>query len=422
MNFKKKKLSNGLTIITVPIPEGLTTTILVLTETGSKYETKNINGISHFLEHLCFKGTKKRSVPQEVSEELDALGASYNAFTGHEYTGYYAKTEPKHFLKALDVVSDIYLNPTFPEKEIEKERGVIIGEIEMYEDNPQRKVGDLFTDVLYGDQPAGWDIAGTRETIRHIKRSQIVSYHGKHYVASATTVIAAGKFNYQEAVSSIQKAFAGISESKKCGKKKVNERQRNPRLKIEKRKTSQTHLILGVRSFGASSKWNDALPVLAVILGGGMSSRLFKKIREEMGAGYYIFAENEPFTDHGYFGISTGVANARTSEAVLAILEEVKKIKDEKVSGKELRKVKNQIIGTMFSSLETSSALAMYYGAMAALGIQLKTPEERAAGIRSVSSDDVQNVARHIFQNNRLNMALIGPAKDTRLIQKSLQM
>lgn len=422
MQFKKKTLENGLRIITVKIPKSLTTTVLVLTETGSKYETKHINGISHFLEHLCFKGTEKRPGAKAVSEELDGLGASYNAFTGHEYTGYYAKTEPRHVLRALDVVSDIYVNSTFPSEEIEKERGVIIGEIEMYEDNPQRHIGDLFTGLLYGNQPAGWNIAGTRKSVRGLTRDDIVAYHEAHYVASATSVVVAGDFNEKEVISAIGKAFSGVRTSRKHGKEKVHEEQKKPALGRQNKKTSQTHIIVGFRSLDVHHKDNPALTVLAAILGGGMSSRLFQKIRDEMGAGYYISASNDALTDHGYLGIMTGVDNTRVLEVLRAILHEVRKIRDEKVGDAELQKVKNYIIGNMFSGLETSSALAMYYGDLTALKAPLKTPEEKASEIRAVSPADVLRTARFVFQNNRLNMAFIGRAHEEKEIQKILNL
>lgn len=401
-------------VIFAPLPQSLTTTVLVLTETGSKYETKRINGVSHFLEHLCFKGTQKRRGPKAISEELDGLGASYNAFTGHEYTGYYAKTEARHVSKALDIVADIYINPTFPAEEIEKERGVIIGEIEMYEDNPQRDVWDVFTDLLYGNQPAGWNIAGSRETIKKMKRSDIVSYHEKHYVASGTILIVAGRFDEEAAVRDIHESFKGVRKTKKHGKRPVRESQRKPELSFKQKKTSQTHLVLGFRTFDVYDKRNPALAVLAGILGGGMSSRLFSRIRDQMGAGYYVGAENEALTDHGHLGIFTGVENNRFAEVLHAILDEVRRVRDEKIEEAEIQKVKNYLTGNLLSGLETSNSLAMFYGGAAALRAPIKTPEEKAEEIRNVTMSDLKKVANEIFQNDRMNLAAIGPRKETR--------
>jgi len=421
MKFKKKKLSNGIRVIVVPMLQSFTTTVLVLTETGSKYETKKISGISHFLEHMCFKGTERRPSSQTISKELDGLGARYNAFTSHEYTGYWAKTEARHFKRILDIVSDIFLNSTFPKKELEKERGVIIGEIDMYEDIPQRSVVDLFTDLLYGDQPAGWNIAGEKKTVRAITRRDLVQYKKKHYVASATVVVVAGKFNDMKMWRDVSDAFSAASRLKKSGKKKVKEMQSRPRTKIKYKDTNQTHLVVGVRSYNISDKSNAAVSVLATILGGGMSSRLFHRIRDEMGAGYYVGADNDALTDHGFFTCYTGVENKRTIEVISAILDEMKHLKDERVGEDELLKVKNYITGNLFSGLETSDALTAFYGADEVLKQKLKTPQKKANEIRAVSAAQIQKVAQDIFQNKNLNLALIGPFKDTKLFARILK-
>ncbi|MDP6387697.1 MAG: pitrilysin family protein [Candidatus Pacebacteria bacterium] len=406
---KIKTLSNGLKIVMVSMPKSLTTTVLVLTKTGSKYETKNINGISHFLEHLMFKGTEKRSSSREISEELDGLGAQYNAFTGYEYTGYYAQTEARHFKSALEVLSDIYLNATLPTEEIEKERGVIIGEIEMYEDNPKREVWDVFTDLLYGNQPAGWPIIGNRKNIREIKRKDLINYRKKNYVASSTVVVVAGKVDEKKVISEIKKVFSDISTSKKHGKKKTKDLQKKNNILIKTKKTSQTHLILGFRAYHANHKDNAAATVLAGVLGAGMSSRLFHRIRDQLGAGYYIKSDLDVFTDHGYLAIYTGVDNRRVPEILHAILDEVRLVKSVFVSEKELKKVKNYLIGNLFSSLETSHARAQFYGLEEALGKKLKTPQEYAHEIQKVSARDIKRVAGDIFKTRKSNLALIGP-------------
>jgi len=222
MQYTKKKLKNGMRIITIPMKENPTTTVLVLVETGSKYENKENNGISHFLEHMCFKGTSRRPSAFDITKELDGIGAQYNAFTSHEYTGYYAKSDHKNLDIILDVVSDMYLNPIFPEKEIEKEKGVIIEEINMYRDLPQHIVGDEFMKLLYGNHPAGWDIVGTKENIQKIMRTDFIDYRSKHYVASATTVIVAGKINEKDVFKKVTSAFKDIGKWKKDEKEKVD--------------------------------------------------------------------------------------------------------------------------------------------------------------------------------------------------------
>jgi len=309
-------------------------TVLVLVETGSKYETKELNGISHFLEHMCFKGTKKRPKAIDISSELDGIGASYNAFTGFEYTGYYAKADKRHFDKILDVVSDIYLNQIFDPDEIKKESGVVVEEINMHEDLPMGRVQEIFTTLLYGDQPAGWDIGGRKEVIKKITREDFVKYRSEHYLASATTVVVAGGISGGEALKKIKNAFADISTGEKKGKLEVKESQKSPQVLVKHKESDQTHFVLGVRAYNLFDERRYATDVLANILGGVMSSRLWRVVREEMGAAYYVRADNDELTDHGYLEASAGVHNQKLIPVIEAILKEFTKLKDEEVGEK----------------------------------------------------------------------------------------
>ncbi len=419
--FKKITMDNGLRIILAPKSDSLTTAVLILVEAGSKYEIKEINGISHFLEHMCFKGTKKRPRSIDIASEFDGIGAVNNAFTGLEYTGYYAVAEPKHFDKILDLVSDIYLNPVLPEEEINKERGVIIEEINMYEDLPKKKVQELFTGLLYGDQPAGWDIAGRKEVIQKLNRNDFLKYRDGHYLAQSTIIAAAGKIP-EKAVEKIKKTFNGIKIGDKTGKIKTIEKQTRPEVLVRFKKTNQAHLVLGVRAFDVFDERRHALKVLADILGGSMSSRLFQKIREEMGAAYYVGADADLYTDHGYLAAFAGVDNKKIMEAIKAILEEFKKMADKEVAEKEIQKAKDHLTGTMMISLETADALANFYGGQELITKEILTSEELAAKIQSVKAEEIQAVARDIFQNNRLNLAVIGPFKDKAKFESILKL
>jgi predicted Zn-dependent peptidase len=421
MKFIKKVLDNGLRVITVPMKDNPTVTVLVLVEAGSKYETKKINGLSHFLEHMCFKGTIKRLKAIDISKELDALGSQYNAFTAQEYTGYYAKSDAKHFKQIFDVVSDIYLNSTFPEAEMQKEKGVIIEEINMYEDMPNRHVQDLIMQLLYGNQPAGWNIAGEKKNILKMKRSDFIKYKKMHYLPEATTIVVAGKVNEKEVMKEINKIFGKISRGKKAKKLKVKEKQAKPQVLINFKKTDQTHFVLGIRSCDLFDKKNAVLSVLAGILGGGMSSRLFQKLREEMGVGYYVRAYNDPYTDHGFLQISAGVDNKRIEEVVGAVLLECKKLKTQKISSEELNKVKEFLIGNMKLSLESSDDIASFYGLQELLKREIKKSEEKAKEIKKVTVNQIQILANDIFRNNKLNLALIGPFKDKSKFSKILK-
>ena len=405
----------------MPKQDSLAVTVLVLVEAGSKYEAKDINGISHFLEHMCFKGTEKRPRAIDIASELDGIGANYNAFTSLEYTGYYVKAEPKRFDVALDVVSDIYLNQTLATEEINKERGVIIEEINMGEDLPMHKVWYLFLELLYGDQPAGWEVTGKKEVIQKITRDDFLKYKSEHYLPQSTIIVVAGQFSEQEAVDKVKQAFSQIKSSPKSGKEKTKEEQENPKTLVKFKETDQAHLVVGVRAFDIFDKRRYALEVLSDILGGGMSSRLFQKIRGEMGAAYYVHSSADLYTDHGYLAAACGIDKNKINEVTAAILEEFRKLAGKPVEQGELQRAKDHLTGGMMLSLETSDALANFCGGQEVLTGKTITPQELADNIQAVTSGDIILVARDIFQNSKLNLAIIGPFKDEEKFDKLLK-
>ena len=409
---KKKTYKNGLRVVTVPMKDNPTVTVLVLVGTGSDYEPKEINGISHFLEHMCFKGTIKRPSVQIIAHELDALGCQYNAFTGSEYTGYYAKGDPKNFKQIFDVVTDIYLNSTFPETEMEKEKGVIVEEINMYEDMPQANVQDLFTEVLYGDQPAGRSTLGTKENIYKMVRDNFIEYKKTHYVAENTVVIVAGNITSEEVYKEVGKYFKDVPESISGKKPKTKDSQINPQILLKFKETDQTHFVLGVRTFDVFDKRNTAIAMLSYVLGAGMSSRLFTKLREEMGVAYYVRASNQASLDHGAFQISAGVNNERIEEVIKEIIKECNLLIKEKISDKELEKVKSLVIGNTKMSLEATDDIANFYGGQELIKKEIKTLEEKIKEIKKVTKEDIQKMAKLIFKTKNLNLAVIGPYKD----------
>lgn len=413
-------MNNGLRVITVPKKDSPTTTVLVLVEAGSSFETKNLNGLSHFLEHMAFKGTEKRPKSIDVASELDGLGAAYNAFTSVDYTGYYAKAANEHFDEILDVVSDIYLHSIFDQKEIDKERGVIIEEINMYEDLPMRNVGDVFTALLYGDQPAGWNVAGEKETVRKMSRDDFLKYHRDRYLSESTIVVVAGDINEDDAVKKIERSFAGIAKGKGVPRERTKEEQSKPQLIVKNKKLDQTHLIIGVRTFDAFSERRFALQVLSDILGGSMSSRLFQKVREELGAAYYVHSGADLYFDHGFLGISAGIDNNRILQVTEAVLGTVKGLSASPVSAKELELSKEHIIGNMMMDLETSDQLAGFYGGAEIVTGRLLTADEIVEKIRAVSSGDIHDLAQEVFRNEKLNMAVITPFEDQEKLQNVL--
>jgi len=419
--FKKTILKNGLRIITVSQKNTEAVTVLVLVKTGSKYETKEINGISHFLEHMYFKGTKKRPTTLAVAETLDKIGGIYNAFTSEEYTGYYAKTVSTQFETALDWVSDIFLNSTLPEKEVEKEKGVIIEEVNMRYDHPMSYVNVLWAKLLYGDQPAGWDIIGTKRNIVNMTRKKLVDYMDSQYVASNTIVCVSGNIKSDLAIKKVKKYFSKIKESKAVKKQPVVERQSYPELILQARKTDQTHLCLGVRAYNLFHEDKYAQKLLAVILGGMMSSRLFREIREKLGAAYYISTASETGPDTGYLVTQVGVDNKKVEKVISTVLKEYKKISKEKVSAQELKKVKDHIKGKTALLLEPSDAKASFFANQELLEGKILTLKQIFAKIDKITSNDILKVAKDIFQPQKLNLALIGPFKNKEKFKKILK-
>jgi len=419
--FKKTTIKNGLRIITVPQKNTQSLTVLVLVGTGSKYEKKEISGISHFLEHMYFKGTKKRPSTIAIAETLDKVGGIYNAFTAEEYTGYFAKIALSHFDLALDWVSDIFLNSTLPEKEVEKEKGVIIEEINMRQDHPIEYIQILWSKLLYGDQPAGWDIAGTKESVADMTRGKLIDYMKKQYVASNTIVSIAGNFNESLAIKKVKEFFSKIKTRKSIEEPKVVERQQKPNLLLHFRETDQTHLSLGVRSFNLFHPKRYAQDLLTIILGGMMSSRLFIEVRCKLGIAYYINTNSEANPDTGFLSTQTGLDNKNVEKGILTILKEYKKISQKKVPISELKKAKDYLNGKTMLLLESSDAQASFYAGQELLENKILTPKEIFAKIDKITQDDILKVAQEIFRPEKLNLALIGPFKDKKPFEKLLK-
>ncbi|MEK7500899.1 MAG: pitrilysin family protein, partial [Patescibacteria group bacterium] len=314
-----------------------------------------------------------------------------------------------------------FLNSTIPAAEIEKERGVIIGEIDMYEDTPTRKIGDLFEELLYGDQPVGWDIAGRKEVIRALKRNNFIKYLSRYYKSRNVVVAVAGNIDTAKARAQVKKYFKTIAPGGTGQPLACKEKQNLPQIKISYKKTDQTHLILGVRAYDLFDPRRWALGLLATILGGNMSSRLFIKIRDELGLGYYIRASASLSTDHGYFDVSAGVDTGRVSEAVRAIMSELRSAKEAGVSEAELKKAKDCVKGSTLLGLESSDEVASFFGLQEIVAKRILTVEQKFDMIDKVTLKDVALVARDIFQNKKLNLALIGPFKDKSGLAKLLK-
>ncbi|MFH1308991.1 MAG: pitrilysin family protein [Patescibacteria group bacterium] len=417
--FQKHTFKNGLRLVTVPMKNTKAVTVLVLVGTGSKYETKEINGISHFLEHMFFKGTKKRPNTLAIAETLDRVGGEYNAFTGKEQTGYWAKVDSKHLDLALDWVSDMFLNSKIEQKEINREKGVINEEVNMYLDNPKMYIWKIWESLLYGNQPSGWLILGKRDVINKLTKKDFLNYLKNHYSSHNTVVVVAGNIK-GDLKNKISNYFKNINIEKPKDKKKVIEKQTKPGVLVHYKKTDQTHLFLGVRGYDLFHKDRFILDILGIILGGSMSSRMWIDIREKQGLSYYVRTNADNYTDTGTLYTRAGVDNKRIDMAIQIILKNYKLIKDKKVNEKELKKAKDFIKGRLILAMEGSDEQAMFHGDQELLEDNILTLDEIFAKIESVTINDIQRVAKDIFVPEKLNLALIGPFKDKKRFEKLL--
>jgi len=410
-SYNKTNLKNGLRVLTVPMKNANSITVLILVGTGSKYETKNINGISHFLEHMFFKGTKKRPTTLKISETLDQIGGQYNAFTSKEVTGFWAKVDKRHIDVALDWISDIFLNSKFEAQEIEREKGVVIEELNMYLDTPTAYVSELFEELLYGDEPAGWRIVGEKENILAYNKEKIINYYKNHYSMENTVLCVAGDIS-KEVEEKIKKYFSQAKLHKADPKVAVKENQEKPEILLHYKKTDQTHFCLGVRAYNMYDKRKYALNLISVILGGNMSSRLFISVRERHGLGYYVHTSVDTTTDTGYLVTQSGIKNDSLEKAINLVLDEYRSLKNKKITAKELQKAKDYLRGSTALSLDSTDTLASYYASQEVMEKEILTPEEKLRQIDKVTVNDIKEVAEDIFQDTKLNLSVIGPFKE----------
>ena len=422
MNYQRTVLKNGLRVITVPMPSFESATVLVLVGAGSRYEKRTNSGISHFLEHMAFKGTKKRPSAFAISSLIDGMGGEFNAFTGKETTGYYIKSASTHIDTSLDVLSDMLQNSLLDKGEIDKEKGVILEEINLYEDTPARKIGDIYEQLLYGDTPMGWDIAGTKDVIRSINRDDFVQYMGSLYSADNLTVVIAGGIDPKKAVALVEKYFGQMKKFKTAGYKPAPDKQAKPAVIIKHKKTEQVHIALGVRTVSIASSERYPLSVLAAILGGGMSSRLFSEVREKRGLAYYVRTSSDHYTDCGTLASTAGVDQKRVDDAVKVIVDEYRVIADRKstIANDELVKAKEYLKGHMVLEFEDSRAVAGFYASQELLEKKIETLDAALKQTDAVTTEDVKKMASK-YLTKPLNLAVIGDFEDKSRFEKLLK-
>lgn len=410
MVSKRLTLRNGTRVLFAPLKETKAVTVLILFPIGSRYEPTAINGSSHFLEHLFFKGTKKRPTTLEVSKELDGVGAEYNAFTAKDHTGYYVKVASDKLGLALDILSDMLYGSLFDPAEIERERGVIVEEINMYEDNPMMSLDEIFEQTIYRGNPLGMTIAGPRKVIRSVTRKQLMAYKARFYNPHNLLLTVAGRFNQPSAVALVKKHFGDARGPRRYTRiERFTPTQASPRVTVKYRATEQVQIGMGFPAYGYHHEKLPALSLLSVVLGGNMSSRLFIRIRERKGLCYFIRAVRDVYQDTGSFYVRAGLDTARLPEAIRSIWDELVEARSKPVSADELRRAKDYLKGKILLGLEDSEEIADWVGKQLLLQGRIETPEQKIAKLMRVSASEIQSVAHELIRKDRLNIALIGP-------------
>lgn len=419
---KLKRLANGMRLITVPMSNTGTLSAALIVNTGSRSEAPRQAGLAHFLEHMMFKGTKKRPTTLDISRELEGAGAQFNAFTSNEFTGYYITAAAEHYKLSLDLLYDMITSSVFKTKELGREKRVVIEEIRMINDDPPRAVWHLLEETLYPNQPAGRPVIGTEATVASFSRPQLVNFWEKHYLsANSVVAIAGSRKRLVEIEKELRRVFKGFPQGKTCKISRASFRRNGPAIKIGYKKTDQAHLVLAVKAFGLSHPGRHTLEVLNSILGVGMSSRLFINIREREGLGYYISSSTQLASDTGYLAIRAGVDIKRLARALQLIKRELDLLKTQAVDAAELTKAKNLLRGHALIELEASLENALRYSLQVTLTGRC---EELASQLRAwdgVTAQDVQRLANQLVLPRNMCLAIVGPFKSGSKFVKILE-
>ena len=418
--YERSVLGNGLRVVMAPMPEARSVTCMIMVAAGSRYETRESSGIAHFTEHMFFKGTEKRPTARDIAAEVDAIGGEFNAFTGKEYTGYYVRCAAESRSLALDVLVDMIRHSKFDVDEIEREKGVIVEEMNMYFDSPRDYVDSIYESLLFGDQPLGWDVIGTKETVRKATRDAFFDYLGRWYVPSRMVIGLGGRLN-GDATTEVEDLLGNLVPGE-TGSPSLAEIPSpiKPRVKVQHKTSDQAHLILGTLSHPTQHPDRYVSQVLAAILGGGMSSRLFTEVRERRGLAYYIYCHNSTYAETGTLYAQAGVDLNRVDQAIETIVAELRRIVDEPVPEAELKKAKEYTKGRLVLQLESPQGLISFGLRREVLEGGAVDPAEVIAGVEAVSREDIQRVAREIIGERALHLALIGPFEDGERFERLL--
>jgi predicted Zn-dependent peptidase len=418
--YQRHTLSNGLRVLAAPLPHAQSVACYVMLAAGSRYEEASNRGIAHFAEHMFFKGTERRPSSRDLTTLVDGIGGEFNAFTSKEYTGYYIRCAGEERDTALDVLVDMIRHSKFDPEEVEREKGVILEEMNMYVDTPRDYIGSVYEDLMYGDNPLGWETLGTKETIRGATRQTFLDYVGRWYTPPRMVVGVAGAVG-DDLLPRLEELLGDVSgDGSERPAPAQLERSTAPRVRIHRKDSDQAQIALGVPSYPLDHPDRYALGLLAAVLGSGMSSRLFLEVRERRGLAYYIYGMNYSYTDAGSLFAQGGVDLARVDEAVSVVAEQFRRIASEPIPTEELEKARALTKGRFVLQTESPNGLLLFGLRREVLEGAALEPAEYLAAIDAVTGEDVQRVAQDVIGSSGLNLALIGPFDDPARFEKLL--
>ncbi len=405
--FERTTLSNGTRVLTAPMDHAQSVSCFVMFAAGSRYERREESGIAHFAEHMFFKGTERRPTARDIATEIDSIGGEFNAFTGKELTGYYVKCAAETRDVALDVLVDMLRNSRFDAGEIDREKGVIVEEMNMYADTPRSYIGNVWDRHVYGDQPLGWDVIGTEETVRGATRETFMGYLDRWYLPERTVVGVGGKIG-DDLVARLEELLGDVPTGTTGTADPLVLPENGSPVRIHTKQSDQAHVVIGARSYPHGHPDRYVLQLLSTVLGGGMSSRLFTEVRERRGLAYYVFSANQSYADAGTIGAQAGVDLTRIDEAVETIVAELRRISRESVPAEELEKARSFAKGRFVLGLESPHATITFGLRREILEGRAVEPTEVLEGLDAVTTEDVARVAADLL-GGELQLALIGP-------------
>ncbi|MBU3956594.1 insulinase family protein [bacterium] len=413
--YEKYKLKNGITVLLAPVKQTKIANIQIYVKVGSRYEGRRNNGITHLIEHMLFKGTKKRPRGIDISMEAENMGAHINAGTAKTFCHIYANSLSEYFEQCLDMLSDMLCNSRFRAEDIALERGSIIEEIKHYRDIPECRVGEMYDKLLFKNNPLSFPIGGNESTLSGMKRDALLTFVKKHFTAKNIIISVSGGIDEERAKKLIMRYFGGIDSGRENKYAPLRVRQNKPASAVEARATEQTQIWIGARSFEYSHPDFFALGLMNIILGGSPSSRLYKALRENRGLVYSVQSANMSGRDHGHLLVTAGCAHGSSGKVIKIILSELRKLREKNVTALELKRVKNAIRSSLYMSLDSSEGIAHYLVSEETARGKIMPPEEKLALINRTTASDIKRVAEKIFRPGRMNLAMIGPAKPSEI-------